>query len=51
MSKQRNIGERARLLDDKNIKERMKIESRSIKKILVALLIYIAFMILFTVFL
>ena len=54
MSKQWNledIGKEAKLLDEKNIKERMKIECRSIKKIFVALLIYIAVMTLFVVFL
>jgi len=51
MSKQWNIGKEARLLDEKSIKQRMKIKGRSIKKIFVALLIYIAVMILFVVFL
>ena len=51
MSKQWNIGKEARLLDEKSIKERMKIEGRSIKKIFVTLLIYVAVMTVFMVFL
>jgi len=51
MSEKWDIGKEARLLDEKSIKERMKIEGRSIKKIFVALLIYIAVMTFFVVFL
>ena len=51
MSREWNIGKEARFLDEKSVKERMKIEGRSIKKIFVAFLIYIAVMTLFMVFL
>ncbi|MFX0070917.1 MAG: hypothetical protein ACFFAO_07490 [Candidatus Hermodarchaeota archaeon] len=40
MSNKWNIGSEARKLDEKSIKERMKIEGRSVKKIFIALLIY-----------
>ncbi|MFX1259764.1 MAG: hypothetical protein ACFFAN_18080 [Promethearchaeota archaeon] len=51
MAKEWNIGNEAKLLDEKSIKERMKIEGRSVKKMFVALLIYIAVMTLFIVYL
>ena len=51
MSKQWNIGKEAMLLDEKSIQERMKIEGRSVKKMFVALLVYIPVMTLFMVFL
>ena len=41
------IGKEARELDNKSMKERMKIEGRSIKKIVIALIFYSLTMIIF----
>ena len=51
MPKQWNIGKEARFLDEKSIKERMKIESRSLKKMIFAMLIYVCVMTLFMIIL
>ena len=51
MSKQWNIGDEARLLDEQSIKERMRIEGRSVKKIFVALIIYACIMTFLMIFL
>ena len=51
MSEQRNIGNKARLLDEQSLKERLKIEGRSIKKIVIALIIYACIMTFFMIFL
>lgn len=46
-----NIGKEARALDQKSVKERMKIEKRSGIQILIALLFYVLVMTLFYFFL
>jgi len=51
MSKQWDIGKEAIELDEKNIRERMKVEKRSIKMILVAFVIYFLVMFAFYIFL
>lgn len=51
MSEQKNIGYKARLLDEMSLKERLKIEGRSVKKIVVALIIYACIMTFFMTFL
>lgn len=51
MSEQWNIGNEARLLDEQSLKERMKIEGRSVIKIFIALIIYAFIMTFFMVFL
>lgn len=51
MSKQWNIGDEARLLNEQSLKKRMKIEGRSLKKIFLALIIYACIMTFFMVFL
>lgn len=51
MANKWNIGNEAKQLDEKSIKERMKIEGRSVKKIFMALLIYVFFLTIFLTFL
>lgn len=41
------IGQKARELDEKSISERIKLKRRSLKKIIGAIFVYIAFMSLF----
>jgi len=45
-----NIGKKARDLDQKSIKERMKIDKRAAIRIIVALIVYILIMTLFYFF-
>ncbi|MFX1341028.1 MAG: hypothetical protein ACFFDK_20630 [Promethearchaeota archaeon] len=51
MANKWNIGNEAKQLDKKTIKERMKIERSSLKKIFLALLIYFFFLTIFIAFL
>lgn len=46
-----NIGKKARDLDQKSIKERMKIDKRAAIRIIIALIVYILIMTLFYFFL
>jgi len=45
------IGQKARELDEQSISERMKLKKRSLKKVIGAIFVYIAFMSLFFLFL
>ncbi len=50
MSNSLNIGNEAKTLDQKSLKERMKIKKRTWHKILLAILVYFLIMVLFYFF-
>ena len=51
MNNELDIGKTAKKLDSKPMIERMKIEKRSIKKILIAILFYVSVIALFSILL